>query len=256
MSRVRVLVLRAAGINCDEEVVHCWRLAGAEADLLHLHRLVRDPRVLDGYRIVILPGGFSYGDDIAAGRILALHLSRIDDHLHRLVEGGGGILGICNGFQVLIRMGLLPGGDLSGRVTLTHNDSARFEARWVRLKVCTARCPFLVPDARIELPVEHAEVKLVTDGDDVAERLAAQSQIAVRYVDAEGREAGYPANPNGSVRGIAGLCDPTGRILGLMPHPDRHFTRQHHPCWTSRPLDREPDGLTMFRNAVRYWSKR
>ncbi len=257
MADVKVLVLRAAGINCDEEVMHCWHLAGARPTLMHISRLVEQPSVLDEYQIVTIPGGFSYGDDIAAGQILAQRiLLGLEEPLQKLVDRGGGLLGICNGFQVLVKAGFLPGGD-AGRdqVTVTYNDSAKFEARWVRLRVCTGRCVFLTPDTYLELPVEHAEGKVVTATDTVTQRLDETKQIAVRYVDADGSYDKYPANPNGSVDGIAGLCDPTGRVFGLMPHPDRHFEHTHHPQWTRRTQDGPPDGLTIFQNAVRYWSR-
>jgi len=251
-----VLVVRAAGINCDEEVMHCWRLAGAKPVLMHINRLAEKPSALDDVQIVTIPGGFSYGDDIAAGQILAQRiLLGLEEPFRKLVDRGGGLLGICNGFQVLVKTGFLPGGD-AGRdqVTVTYNDSARFEARWVRLEVCTDHCPFLTPGTHIELPVEHAEGKVVTASDAVTKKLIEARQVAVRYVDDEGRYGVYPANPNGSTAGIAGLCDPTGRIFGLMPHPDRHFDHTHHPQWARRKPESPPDGLTVFQNAVRHWS--
>ncbi len=261
MSNVNVLVLRAAGINCDEEVMHCWRIAGANPTLVHVNALAADPAMLDDAAIVTIPGGFSYGDDIAAGQILAQRLMHeVGDPLCDLVNRGGGILGICNGFQVLVKMGLLPGGDAGrDKVTVTYNDSAKFEARWVKLKVCTDRCAFLAPDTTLEMPVEHAEGKVVTAGDTVVRQLESEGLIAVRYIDDDGRTDTYPANPNGSDAGIAGLCDTTGRVFGLMPHPDRAFDHTHHPQWTARRLnsrhspDAPPDGLTVFQNAVRYW---
>lgn len=257
MADVRVLVLRAAGINCDEEVVHAWQLAGAKATLAHVNALATKPAMLDEYQILTIPGGFSYGDDIAAGVILAQRIMLdLTESMQRLVDRGGGLLGICNGFQVLVKTGLLPGGDAGrSRVTVTYNDSAKFEARWVRMKVCTDRCVFLKRDTYLEMPVEHAEGKVVTAGDEVTGRLKDAGQIAVRYVDPEGHSDTYPFNPNGSVAGIAGLCDPTGRIFGLMPHPDRHFQHTHHPRWTRRTAEGPPDGLTVFQNAVNYWSK-
>ncbi len=276
VAEVRVLVLRAPGINCDEEVMHCWRLAGAAPFLVHINMLAGEPSMLDDVNVVVIPGGFSYGDDIAAGTILAQRVtSDLAEPLQRLVDRGGGILGICNGFQVLVKAGLLPGGDFGrNEVTITHNDSARFEARWVRLVVCTDRCPFLTPgdaDALrsasrasahkqqddcplyLELPVEHAEGKVVTSGDTVSRRLESSGQIVLRYVDADGRFDTYPANPNGSVAGVAGLCDSTGRIFGLMPHPDRFFDPTHHPLWSRERTPRSPDGLTIFHNAVAHW---
>ena len=255
---VRVLVLRAAGINCDEEVMHAWRLAGASPTLVHVNALIENQAMLDRFAIVTIPGGFSYGDDIAAGAILAQRLAlNLAEPIRRFVDGGGGILGICNGFQVLVKMGLLPGGD--GGVTVTFNDSGRFEARWVRLEVCSDRCPFLsAGDASrrfLEMPVEHAEGKVITADDATTARLASLGRVAVRYVDADGHTDRYPANPNGSVAGIAGLCDETGRVFGLMPHPDRHFEHTHHPLWTRGDCVGTPDGLTVFLNAVKHWSR-
>ena len=255
MSTVKVLVLRAAGINCDEEVMHCWQLAGASPTLVHVNALAERPAMLDDFQIVTIPGGFSYGDDIAAGVILAQRLLLdLEEPLRRLVERGGGLLGICNGFQVFVKMGLLPGnGDGQGRVTVTYNDSAKFEARWVKLQVCTDRCPFLQPNTTLEMPIEHAEGKVVTAEEADVRRLVDRRLVALRYVDDQGRSDRYPANPNGSVDGIAGLCDATGRVFGLMPHPDRHFLHTHHPLWTRRTIDTPPDGLTVFQNAVTYW---
>ncbi|MBN4058924.1 phosphoribosylformylglycinamidine synthase I [bacterium AH-315-J04] len=276
MSDLRVLVLRAAGINCDEEVMHCWQLAGATPTLMHVNELAKTPSVIDDFTIVTIPGGFSYGDDLGAGVILARRLMQdVALPLRQLVERGGGILGICNGFQVLVKMGLLPGQDFGNdQVTVTYNNSSKFEARWVKLKVCTDICPFLNPnraegfsprgleivndsrnDAFLELPIEHAEGKVVTANEEVVAKLEKAGQIAVRYIDNEGRTDTYPANPNGSTSGIAGLCDATGRVFGLMPHPDRHFDNAHHPQWTKRDPAITPDGLTIFNNAVRFWKK-
>ncbi len=259
MSDLRVLVLRAAGINCDEEVMHCWQLAGATPTLMHVNELAKTPSVIDDFTIVTIPGGFSYGDDLGAGVILARRLMQdVAKPLRQLVERGGGILGICNGFQVLVKMGLLPGQDFGhDQVTVTYNNSSKFEARWVKLKVCTDNCPFLnsKDNALLELPIEHAEGKVVTTNKEVVAKLEKAGQIAVRYIDSDGRTDTYPANPNGSTSGIAGLCDTTGRVFGLMPHPDRHFDNAHHPQWTKRDSAITPDGLTIFNNAVRFWKK-
>ena len=258
MARVRVLVIRAPGINCDEETVYAWQRAGAEVDLKHVNQIIESPAVIDDYQVVTFPGGFAYGDDIAAGVILAqqvtLHLA---ERLRRLVERGGGLLGICNGFQVLVKAGLLPGnGVASGaerQVTVTFNDSAKFEARWVRLEVCTDHSIFLRQGEHLEMPIEHAEGKVITRDRADLDRLAGSGQVAVRYVDAAGRTDVYPANPNGSLNGIAGLCDRTGRVLGLMPHPERHQEHTNHPLWTRRTPTGSPDGLKLFERAVEYW---
>lgn len=256
MPGVRVLVIRAAGINCDEEIMHCWRLAGAQPTLCHVNRVAERTSMLDDYTIVTIPGGFSYGDDLGAGAILAQRMQHeLADPLRRLVDRGGGILGVCNGFQVLVKMGLLPGGDFGrSAVTVTYNDSARFEARWVRLQVCTEGCPFVSAGEILEMPVEHAEGKVVVADEATAQRLFDAGLVALRYVDEQGRWDRYPANPNGSTLGIAGLCDLTGRIFGLMPHPDRHFDHTQHPCWTRRDPDSPADGLKVFQNASRAWS--
>ena len=255
MAKVRVLVIRAAGINCEEEVMHCWRIAGADPTLIHINALAAEPTALDAYQILTIPGGFSFGDDIAAGTILAQRMVHdLAEPMQRLVDRGGGILGICNGFQALVKTGLLPGGrEWRDSTTVTHNDSAKFEARWVKLEVCTDRCPFLRPGTVLEMPVEHAEGKVVTHDEQTASKLAEAGLVAVRYIDDDGRNDTYPANPNGSVAGIAGLCDTTGRIFGLMPHPDRHFTHTNHPLWTRRSCEGTPDGLTIFENAVSAW---
>lgn len=256
MAEVRVLVLRAAGINCDEEIMHCWRLAGARPDLLHINQLVQQPQRIRDFQIVTIPGGFSYGDDVGAGVILAQQIMLdLVGAFREHVDRGGGLLGVCNGFQVLVKAGMLPGGPLKNKVTVTGNDVAKFEARWVRLEVCTTRCPFLTPGATLELPIEHAEGKVVTASDSVLREMEKHGQITLRYMDEAGRHDRYPANPSGSVGGIAGLCDETGRVFGLMPHPDRFFDRTHHPQWTSRTADKTPDGLTVFLNAVRHWSR-
>jgi len=257
MSKIRVLVLRAAGINCDEEVCHAWQLAGATVVLAHVNAIAETPAQINDFQIVTIPGGFSYGDDIGAGTILAQRiLYDLAEPLAELVGRGGGLLGVCNGFQALVKTGLLPGGDGRRRnVTVTFNDSAKFEARWVRMEVATDRCPFLRSGAILEMPVEHAEGRVITAGAAVTQELERNRQIALRYVDEAGRHDRYPANPNGSVAGIAGLCDATGRIFGLMPHPDRYFDHTQHPLWTSRTASGPPDGLTIFLNAVNYWAK-
>lgn len=256
MSRVRVLVLRAAGINCDEETMHCWRLAGARPTLVHINEWTQTPSMINDFNLITIPGGFSYGDDIAAGAILAQRLSQeFLELFQQFVRDGGGVLGICNGFQVLVKMGLLPGGKHRDALTVTYNDSARFEARWVRLSVDTNRCPFLEAGTFLEMPVEHAEGKVVTKDDSVVDQLSAEGLVALRYVNDGGERVSYPANPNGSVDSIAGLCDETGRVFGLMPHPDRAFAHWHHPQWTRRSPENVPDGLSVFHNAVGHWSK-
>jgi len=247
----RVIILRTAGTNCDEETAHAWQLAGAEPERVHVQALIERPQSLKQFAILTIPGGFSYGDDISAGKILASELvHHLGDALRDFVADGKLILGICNGFQVLVKAGLLPGGS-PGRplVTLTQNDSARFEARWVHLRSSSRAGAFLPADRIITLPIAHGEGKLVTDDDAARERLRSGGHIALTYCDSAGNPGPYPINPNGSEAEIAGLCDDTGRILGLMPHPERFVHPTQHPEWTRLPGDRA-DGRIFFESAV------
>lgn len=252
MSRPRVIVLRAPGTNCDEETAAAWQLAGADAESIHVGRLIESPELLDQFQILTIPGGFSYGDDLGAGRILASRFGAVlSDATRRFHDRGGMILGICNGFQVLVRAGLLPGGGTSP-ATLAHNDSGHFESRWVRLKARPGKSPFLTQGDPIELPVAHGEGKFLMARDQDLAALEAAGQVLLQYADEQGEPTqAYPANPNGSARAIAGVCDPTGRIFGLMPHPERYIDPLQHPRWTrNKDLPREGDGMRIFTNAV------
>ena len=253
MPKPRVLVLRAPGTNCDEEAAFAWGLAGAEAETWHVGRVVESPGGLDSFQVLTLPGGFSYGDDLGAGRILATRLHTVlGDAFCRFLDRGGLVLGICNGFQVLVKAGLLPGRPGIGHSTLTFNDSGHFESRWIRLIPTHGLSPFLADDEPIELPVAHGEGKFVLSDPAALATLEAAGQVVLRYADSEGQSTStYPANPNGSPGAVAGLCDPTGRVFGLMPHPERFVDPLHHPRWTRRGLGGEGDGLRIFRNAVR-----
>ncbi|MEW4566372.1 phosphoribosylformylglycinamidine synthase I [Tautonia sp. JC769] len=249
MSLPRAIVLRAPGTNCDEETVAAWQRAGADAETAHIDRVLERPASLDAFQLLTIPGGFSYGDDLGAGRILATRLKALEEALRRFHDRGGLILGICNGFQVLVKAGLLPGGP---RATITHNDSGRFECRWVRLRATSpGRSPFLPDGDPIELPVAHGEGKFVAESPEAFDALAGSGQLALRYVDGSNRPTEtYPANPNGSSAGVAGVIDPTGSIFGLMPHPERFIEFIHHPRWTRIDHRPEGDGLRIFRGAV------
>jgi phosphoribosylformylglycinamidine synthase subunit PurQ / glutaminase len=254
MTRPRAIVLRAPGTNCDEETAAAWERAGAIAETWHVGRLIEAPGALDQFQILTIPGGFSYGDDLGAGRILAVRLGTVlGEALRRFHDRGGLILGICNGFQVLVRAGLLPGGASPCRMTLARNESGRFEARWVRLLPRPGLSAFVQSPEPIELPVAHGEGRFVTvDSADLG-LLEASGQIVLKYADEHGHSTqNYPSNPNGSAGAVAGLCDPTGRIFGLMPHPERFVDPWHHPRWTRRGdrLAPEGDGLRIFSSAV------
>ena len=261
MANIRAIVLRAAGINCDTETEHALELAGAEAQRVHINRIVEDKKLLEKFQIIVFPGGFSYGDDVAAGKILANQvIHHLYEPLQKFIDNGKLILGICNGFQVLVKAGILPGNSTSRQeeVTITYNDSGKFEDRWVHLAPQTDKCVFIKPGRQIYLPIAHGEGKVVTRDTNTLEELKSAGHIAFKYVDENGKECPYPVNPNGSVDSIAGLTDTTGRILGLMPHPERHVRPTQHPHWsrhesrTASSEQRTADGMTIFNNAVKY----
>jgi phosphoribosylformylglycinamidine synthase len=257
MAKVKALILRTAGTNCDWETEYALRKAGAEAHRLHVQRLLERIDLLRSYHLFVLPGGFTYGDDIAAGKVLANLLRfHLVDVLEQFLQEGKLVMGICNGFQALVKGRLLPAQD-SGlpEATLTFNDSNRFEARWVHLKACSSKSVYIEEGEQLYLPVAHAEGKFVPRDDATLQRLRDSSQIVFRYVNEQGERADYPDNPNGSVEDIAGICDPTGRILGMMPHPERYVEPYQHPSWYRNGLKKEPDGLKLFLNAVRYVKK-
>lgn len=249
-------MLRTAGTNCDAETSFAFELCGAEVEAVHVNQLIRGQKDFFNFQILAIPGGFSYGDDVEAGKILANELIyRVGKPLKEYVAAGRLVLGICNGFQVLVKMGLLPGIDNRiDRVTLTFNDSGKFEDRWVHLENVKSSKSVFTRDLKptIFLPVAHGEGKFYSRSAKVIKNLEKNHQIVFRYVDNNGREAGYPANPNGSVNNIAGICNPEGNVLGMMPHPERYVTRYNHPSWTRHKLPEEGDGLAIFRNAVHY----
>lgn len=256
MIHVRAIVLRAAGINCDMETEHALKMAGAAAERVHINRIIEDKSALEKYQIAVFPGGFSYGDDVAAGKIMANQIiHHLYEPIHKFIEDGKLVLGICNGFQVLVKAGILPGMDSTnekGAVTITYNDSGKFEDRWVYLVPQTERCVFIERGRQIYLPIAHGEGKVVTKDKAALEKLKSEGHVAFKYVDKDGKEGNYPVNPNGSVNSIAGLTDATGRVLGLMPHPERHISPTQHPHWSRLKNKQDGDGKTVFVNAVRF----
>ena len=254
MHHPRVLVLRAAGINCDRETAFAFEQAGAQTETLHINDLMAHPARLRDFGLVVVPGGFSYGDDVHAGRVLAIEIAQsLGDSFLAFRDRGGLLLGICNGFQVLVKTGLLPGKDEAGAsitATLTWNDSHRYEDRWVHLQSPPNRCVMVPKDLPIiQLPVAHGEGRFTTPSLRELESLRSRSQIVFQYVNRDGSEPLYPENPNGSIGHVAGICDGTGQVLGLMPHPERALFFWHHPDWSRRPRI-EGDGAAIFRAAV------
>lgn len=265
MAKPRVLVLRAPGTNCDVESAHAFQLAGAETESRHINRVLENKRELADFQILCLPGGFSYGDDIAAGRILGNQIQHhLNDALTEFREAGKLIIGICNGFQILLKTNLLAAADAKGATaTLAQNDSGHFEARWVRLTIDPGKCVFLQGIREMELPIAHGEGKFATRDAGVFANLSGEGRLVMRYTDTSGpsgaRAVGpetvvpYPANPNGAMGDVAGICDDTGRVFGLMPHPERFVDWTQHPRWTREPARAAGDGLPVFQNAVRYF---
>ena len=249
----KVLVLRTAGTNCDYETEYAFQLAGAETALIHINQLIDGRASLNEYHILALPGGFSYGDDVAAGILMANEIKhKLGDLLQDFVDSGKLIIGICNGFQVLVRAGLLPGlnSQSAQEATLALNNSAKFECRWVYLETQQSPCVFTHGlEQRIYLPIAHAEGRFTGPGQ-ILDEIESNRQVVFRYAAPDGKPPLYPDNPNGSDLQIAGICDPTGRIFGMMPHPERFLTRLNHPRWTREHLPEKGDGFDIFHNAV------
>jgi phosphoribosylformylglycinamidine synthase I len=248
MAKVRTLILRAPGTNCDAEAAFAFEQAGAAVESAHINRLVNGDTSLSDYQILVIPGGFTYGDDVSGGKILANELKlKLGGDIQRFIEKGGLILGICNGFQVLVKAGILPPAENGPLLTLGGNDSNRFECRWVYLQINPkSTCIFTKGISAMYLPVAHGEGK-ITAGKEALDKL----NVVVRYANATGdTSAGYPFNPNGSVDNIAGICDATGRIFSLMPHPERFISWTQHPRWTRETPRQHGDGLAIFLNAV------
>lgn len=277
MKRIKALVLTGFGLNCDYETDYSLKLAGANSRRIHINELIhgfgeRDEISLSEFQILVFGGGFSWADDHGAGVLMAAKLRRhLGSELERFVQDGNLVIGICNGFQALVNLGLLPGFD--GRydkrlVAITYNDSGNFIDAWVNLKVNQdTPCVFTKGISTIELPVRHGEGKLIAE-ENTTTALFDNHQVVMQYASDNGHAAQgeWPHNPNGSVRDIAGICDPTGRVFGLMPHPEayNHFT--NHPDWTKKreilrrgadtPATHEGEGIRIFRNAVEYLSHR
>ncbi|MDD5687210.1 MAG: phosphoribosylformylglycinamidine synthase I [Elusimicrobia bacterium] len=260
MKKVNVVVLKTAGTNNDAETYQGFKLAGANPEIVHINKFLSKEKKFSDYKILAIPGGFSYGDDISAGKIFANKLKyKLKNEITKFAEQGNLIIGICNGFQVLVKAGLLPFLDGEQSVTLTYNDCGKFECRWIYLKIVRSpmsgvRCLWTkdLPDI-IQLPIAHGEGKFVCS-DETVELLEKNSQIAIKYVDEFGEEKGFPYNPNGSIKNIAGIVNTQGNIFGLMPHPERFVSSYLNPFWT-RKKNIEPYGLCILKNAVNYAKK-
>ncbi len=265
---VKAMVVTGYGTNCEMEMAHACKLGGADqVDIVHMSELLHGEYRLDEYHLLNLPGGFLDGDDLGAGQAGAHRMKyatvketgeKLQEQIFRFIKAGKLIIGVCNGFQLMVKMGLLPGFDKnydSRQVSLTYNDSSRFEDRWVNL-VVDENCPCVFTRGLTTLyfPVRHGEGKFVTKDDATLKRLQNEHLVALRYAHPEtGRPTlDYPSNPNGSPDAIAGICDPSGRLFGLMPHPEAFLHRTNHPRWTREALPEEGQGVALFRNGITF----
>jgi phosphoribosylformylglycinamidine synthase subunit PurQ / glutaminase len=254
MSRPRVCVITGFGINADEELVRAFDRAGGSASRVHVTDLIARPGLLSEYRVIAFPGGFSFGDHLGSGKVFATLFSRnLGDAMKAFLAGGGLAIGVCNGFQVLVKMGILPdlGGTGEQEVSLIHNDSGRYEDRWIKVRSEKgSRCLWTRDLPDMDLPVRHGEGKFITRSPGMLAELEGQGCIALRYVASGGGEPSYPEDPNGSEGHVAGICDRTGRVFGLMPHPEAFVTPLEHPDFATGRVP-EGLGLRIFTNGVR-----
>jgi phosphoribosylformylglycinamidine synthase len=250
---LKALVLYGYGINCENESKYAIEKSGGSADIMHLNEVLGKPEVLESYNMLMIPGGFSFGDDLGSGKVFGNKMKfRLRGPLEEFIKAGKLVLGICNGFQVMVKMGLLPEPDFQQRVSLTTNDSGHYEDRWVILKANReSPCVFTRGLDFILVPVRHGEGKFIPKDGAVLDELKRGNQVVFQYVDEKGGLAGFPWNPNGSVENVAGICDRSGRIFGMMPHPEAFNIVENCPYWVKGAV-KEPLGLRLFRNAVEY----
>lgn len=260
MAKPRALILTGYGINCDKETAEAFNRAGAIAERVHINELSGHSKKLGDYQMLAFPGGFGHGDAISAGKPLSIMLrTALTEDIQEFRKAKKPIIGICNGFQMMVKAGLLPGLDndySTQTVTLFRNDSGRFEERWTYLEGQDSKCIWTRGVKSIYLPCRHGEGKFIPKDDALLKRLNDGKLVVFRYTGKNGeKNPGYPCNPNGSVEDIAAICDPSGLIFGLMPHPEAYIDGVQHPCWTREYLKKEGDGMQVFRNGVRYARK-
>ena len=250
----KAIILYGYGINCDNETKYGFEMAGAASKRVHINQLIGGEKRLADFQILAVPGGFSFGDDLGAGKVLAVKLRYgLGLQLDEFIHAGKLIIGICNGFQALVKLGILPGFDKKydrQEVTLTNNDNGRFQDRWIHLVANKkSPCVWTKEIDRLFLPIRHGEGKLIFKNAGIRNRFVAQNQIVLQYSDPLGRIQGFPHNPNGSEMNVAGICDESGRIFGLMPHPEGNMFPQQNPLWTREAINIGA-GLQVFKNAV------
>lgn len=261
-----ILILTGYGVNCEAESMFAWEMAGAKPHMVHLHDLFERPALLRQFKALMFIGGFSFGDHMGSGQVMALRLrSQAKEEIVNFIRKGNLVLGVCNGFQVMVKLGLLPGFDgnyLIRSITLTHNDCGVFQNFWINLGF-ESKCPCVFTRGlkEMSLPIRHGEGKIITLDKTVLERIEKERCVVCRYLDAHTRKPTmhFPDNPNGSLNSIAGLCDPTGMVFGLMPHPEAYLFPENHPQWPRQKLagllPKYGLGLKIFKNAVEYLKK-
>lgn len=255
---VKTCIITGYGINADDELKKAFELTGSDVRKIHINDLIRNPELFGTYHIIGFPGGFSFGDHIGSGKVFAsLFKKKLKHALDEFIASGKLVIGICNGFQVLVKMGILPNlsGNWTQEVSLIHNDSGKFEDRWVRLKINSeSPCVWTKGITELEVPVRHGEGKFIISNDTVERQILDNHLDAVMYMSKNGRKVVYPDNPNGSVHNIAGICDKTGRVFGLMPHPEAFIFPENHPRWQRETIT-SGAGLALFNNGVGYFNK-
>lgn len=262
-SKIPILIITGYGLNCEDESRYAWQLAGGHPSLVHFSDLLARPGVLREFAVMMFIGGFAYGDHMTSGHVFALKVKhRLSDELDRFIRDGKLIMGVCNGFQIMVKIGLLPGLDndfFFQKLSIIQNDCGTFQDRWVRLRFePSSPCVFTRGLDYMDLPVRHGEGKVFTLDKKLLQKIEDAGCVPCRYADpVSGKPTQrFPHNPNGALNAIAGLCDPTGRIFGLMPHPEAYLYPENHPLWDLQKIQGGlPDhglGLHLFRNAVEY----
>jgi phosphoribosylformylglycinamidine synthase len=264
---VKSLVVTGFGINCEDEMAAAYKLSGAKVDIVHLTEVFQGRTSIHDYHILNFPGGFSFGDDLGAAKVLGNKIKYrkmasgkyLIDEINKFIQNKNYIIGVCNGFQALVKMGLLPNisGNCEQEASLTHNNSGKFEDRWVTCGINEkSNNPFLTGITQMDLPVRHGEGKLMLNDENIANAVKSNHLNCLSYLDENNQETmEYPANPNGSDLSCAGLIDKSGQVFGLMPHPEAFLALYNHPNWQKMKrnnpgIDEEGQGLELFKNIV------
>lgn len=254
--KIKVLVLTGYGINAEKELAHAFEMAGGDTDIIHLEDIICNRKILEKYQILAFPGGFSFGDHIASGKVFAnIVKSNLLDELIDFISKDKLIIGICNGFQIITKLGIVPDIDDNHTqvASLIENDSGHFENRWIWVKTEKNNSPWLSDIDKLYLPVRHGEGKFIVKNSGVMNKLIKNNQIGLKYFNPNSNKAEYPYNPNGSIENIAGVINKKGNILGLMPHPEAFIFKENHPRWVEGSIDEDKMGLRIFINGIKYF---